>query len=349
MVVTKGMTSILTVAEYAGVSIATVSRVLNGTKNVSPALRARVMTAIEALNYQPNVAAQNLRLQQTQSIGVLLPQLNDFYFGDLAFVLEKAFSKECYSPLFASTESDQAKETACVDVFIRNRVEGAILVPLLPVSRSIPNIRRLIDRGIAVALVDRGTRALKVNQVLADNVQGGIDGMRYLLKLGHKHIGFLDSSVMKASPKAGPGYKRLNGARRAMSEAGLPFRDDLVIVDDLPNVEMGYHGTLQLLKQSPEVTAVFAATDAIAVGALRAAHQLGLNVPRDLSVIGFDDIPLASHVIPRLTTVAQPVERIGRKAAELLLRQIKEPDDSYETVTVATQLVVRESTAPPSR
>ena len=345
------MTSIMAVAEYAGVSIATVSRVLNDTKYVSPAVRARVLEAIGALNYQPSVPARSLRLQQTQSIGVLLPQLNDFYFSNLAFVLEKALSEECYSPLFASTEGDPEKEAACIDLLSRNRVEGAVLVPTLPVSRSKENINRLVDRGVAVVLVDRGLAELNVNQVRSDNFQGGADGMRHLLVLGHRQIGFLDSRTGKESLTHGsghPGHERISGARHAAAEAGLPFREDLVKFEDLPNTEMGYYGTLKLLRECPDVTAIFAITDAIAVGVLRAAYELNMNVPRDLSVLGFDDIPLASHVIPRLTTVAQSVERIGRTAADLLLRQIREPDEPRERIMVATQLVVRESTAPPS-
>ncbi len=122
----------------------------------------------------------------------------------------------------------------------------------------------------------------------------------------------------------------------------------MVISDDLPSTEMGYHGALKLLRQSPEVTAIFATTDAVAVGVLRAAYELNFNVPKDLSVLGFDDIPLASHVIPQLTTVAQSVEEIGRIAADILLHQVQDNDWPCQTMVVPTRLVIRESTAPPS-
>lgn len=346
------MTSITTIAKHAGVSIATVSRVLNKTKYVSPDVQERVLEAVEALKYQPSAPARSLRRQQTQSIGVLLPQLNDFYFSDLAFALEKELSREGYTPLFASTEGDPGKEAACINLLARNRVAGAVLVPTLPVSRSKENIARLVDRGVAVVLVDRGVAELNVNQVRSDNFQGGAEGMRHLLALGHRQIGFLDSRTGKEPLTQGsghPGHDRVSGARHVLAEAGLPFREDLILFDDLPNTELGYHGALQLLRQCPEVTAIFAITDAIAVGVLRAAYELNLNVPRDLSVLGFDDIPLASHVIPRLTTVAQSVEEIGRTAAEVLLRQIQDSDRPCRTVIVPTRLVVRESTAPLSR
>src|SRR5215813_10499239 len=130
------MTSIKAVARYAHVSIATVSRVLNDTKYVSPGVRDRVLEAVQALNYQPNVPARNLRRQHTFSVGILLPQLNDFYFSNLAYALEKSLSAKGYSPLFCSTENDQEKEAGCIDNLIRSRVDGVVLVPSLPASES---------------------------------------------------------------------------------------------------------------------------------------------------------------------------------------------------------------------
>ena len=138
----------------------------------------------------------------------------------------------------------------------------------------------------------------------------------------------------------------MKGAQRAMLERGIPLDPGLVVFDKRDNIEMGYHGGLKLLRQSPHVTAIFALTDAIAVGVLHAAAELGLKVPQDLSVVGFDDILLASHVMPRLTTVAQPVDLIGQKATDLLLQQIQNPELPSEMITLETHLVIRESTAP---
>lgn len=343
------MTSIKIVAKQAGVSIATVSRVLNGTKYVSPDIQAKVLNVVEELNYKPNMPARNLRRQQTQSIGVLVPHLNDFYFCNLAFAIEKVLSGMGFNPMFASTEGDHTKETIAVDNLMQNRVRGAILVPSLPVSHSIPNVRRLMDAGVAVVLVDRGIRSMKVNQVVANNFQGGYDGAHHLIELGHRHIGLLDAGVDALQPKFGPGSERIAGVRQAMADAGLQFdKKDLLLINDPNQSAAGYQGALKMLRESPDITAIFALTDAVAVGVLRAAYELGLNVPRDLSVIGFDDIPLASHVIPRLTTIAQPPNQIGQAAVDLLLREINEPGAQFQTVTVGTQLIVRESSAPPA-
>ena len=344
------MASIKSVAKQAGVSIATVSRVLNGTKYVSPDIRDKVLSVVEELNYKPSIPARNLRRQQTQAVGVLVPHLNDLYFCNLAFAIEQLLSAIGYSPLFASTESNTDKEAICVDNLIQHRVEGAIIVPSLPVSGSVENVERLREAGIAVVLVDRAIPSLQVNQVISNNFQGGYDGARYLIDLGHKHIGMLDAGTDALLPKFGPGSERIAGVRQAMLDAGLEFESrNCIFSDDENQATAGYKGAFTLLRQSPEITAIFALTDACAVGALRAVYELGLNVPRDLSVIGFDDIPLASHAIPRLTTLAQPPHQIGAAAVDLLLREINEPNKQSQTVTVGTQLIVRESTASPAR
>ncbi len=340
------MVSIKTVAEQAQVSIATVSRVLNGTKYVSPDVQKRVMDAVETLRYEPNAPARNLRRQRTQSIGILLPQLNDFFFSTLAYVLEKGLSAEGYSPLFGSTENDHDKEMSAINNLIRYRVDAVVLAPAVPVQNSIAGIERLRDRGIATVVIDRDVPNYDVNQVLSNNEQGGYDGASYLIKLGHQHIGIIDSAMEEVQYDSGPGQERTNGMVRAMHDAGLWFDPTLVVIDRVVNIEMGYRGALRLLRQRPQVTAIFAMTDAIAVGVLRAAFELGLNVPRDLSVMGFDDILLASHVIPRLTSVAQPVDQIAQTVIDLVLRQIEEPDAPTETFILPTELVIRESTAP---
>ncbi len=341
------MTSIKTVAQRAQVSIATVSRVLNGTKYVSPDIKQRVLEAVEALNYHPNAPARNLRRQRTQSIGVLIPQLNDLFFSDLAYVLEKSLFAAGYTPLFCSTENDEEKEMMSVDNFINHRVDGVILIPSVPGSKSVNSVERLLERQIPIVLVDRAMPEFQVNQVIINNQQGGYSAADYLLRLGHRHIGVVDAIGEPARYIGEPGYERTSGVQQAMLAHGVLFDNRLVIMDRLGKMEMGYHGALRLLRQSSHVTAIFALTDAIAVGVLRAASELGLHVPRDLSVIGFDDMVLASHVTPRLTTVAQPIENIGQTATRLLLGQIQASSAPPETVILETKLVIRESTAPP--
>ncbi|MFN8421006.1 MAG: LacI family DNA-binding transcriptional regulator [Anaerolineae bacterium] len=342
------MTSIKAVAEHAQVSIATVSRVLNGTKYVSPDVEKRVLEAIKLLNYQPNAPARNLRQQRTFSIGILLPQLNDIFFGAVAYELEKTFFARGYRPLFCSTENDPEKEAVTINNLIGYRVDGVVSTPAVPVHESLVNIKRILERNIPVVVVDRGIPDLNVSQIMSNHRQGGYDGADYLLRLGHRYIGIIDSMTASAQEVGFPGDERTTGIQQAMHDHGVPFDPKLVVIGHLTNIEMGFQGAMKLLREAPQVTAIFAMTDAIAVGVLRAASELGLKVPQDLSVVGFDDILLASHVIPRLTTVAQPVNKIAQMATDLLLRQIENPDAAPETVRLETQLVIRESTAPPS-
>jgi DNA-binding LacI/PurR family transcriptional regulator len=341
------MSSIKTVAEEANVSIATVSRVLNHTKYVSPDVEKRVLDAVARLNYHPNAPASNLRRQRTLSIGILVPHLNDFFFSNLIAILEKTLSAQGYSPLFCSTENDEEKEAAAVSNLIRYRVDAVIAVPCVPVRKSAHNLKRLIDQNIPVIVVDRPMPDLPVNEVLSNNEQGGYDGADYLLRLGHRHIGIIDSLLNEAHHSGEPGYERMSGIQRAFSDHNIPFAPDLVFIDNIAYIEVGYQGAMRLLRDAPQVTAIFALTDALAIGVLRAAFELGLNVPRDLSVMGFDNISLASHAIPRLTTLAQPVETIGQTITDLLLRQLQTPDQPLERIVLDTKLVIRESTAPP--
>src|SRR5579871_3725077 len=252
------MTSIKTVAQQAQVSIATVSRVLNGTKYVSPDVEKRVLDAISALNYQPNAPARNLRRQQTLSVGVLLPRLNDFFFSDLAYVLEKTLSAAGYNPLFCSTENDEVKEAGLVSNLITHRVDAVILVPSVPVYKSVNSVQRLIDRKLPIVIMDRGMPGFAASQVLSNNEQGAYDATAYLLDLGHRHIGVIDSGTGTAKLAAEPGHERMKGIQRAMDERGIPFDNSLVVFDRFENIEMGYHGAMKLVQEAPHVTAIFA-------------------------------------------------------------------------------------------
>jgi len=171
---------------------------------------------------------------------------------------------------------------------------------------------------------------------------GGYDGARYLLELGHRHIG-----VIGAHEYSGARAQRTRGILQAYADLAPGSTPTLVLTNQLQQFDQGYHNTKQLFQQNPHLTAIFALTDVLAVGALRAASELGLRVPEDLSVIGFDDISLASFVVPPLTTVAQPIYAIGESAARILLRQMDDSNQPTETIKFETELVIRESTAPP--
>jgi LacI family transcriptional regulator len=329
------------VADHAGVSVATVSRVVNKTGYVSLDLQERVQNAMRTLNYRPSALARSLRRQETQTIGILVPQLDQPFFSALVFAVEKTLFSSDYRALICSAEERRDKEDAYIEMLMRQRVDGVILVPT---GQSTDNVRRLLDEGVPVVLVDRDIPNLAINRVLCNNYPGGASAIEHLLALGHRRIGMI----------GGPDYSeaiidRMNGAREALLAAGVEVDPALCITGSMPQFEMGYTMGMQLLDRSDRPTAIFAFNDVIAIGVLHAAAELGLRLPDDLSVIGFDDIPAAAYSIPELTTVAQPIYAMGEQAANLLIRHIRDSDAPVESVKLETQLIIRKSTAPPNR
>ena len=333
------MANIKQVAVKADVSVATVSRVINSSGYVSPELQERVLKAMRELNYELNGPARSLRSQETRIVGVLVPQLDHPFFSALSFGIERTFADHGYNTFICSAEEDSRKEEDYTLMMVRQRVDGVIIGPT---GYSEANLKRLIEQDIPVVLVDRDFPELDVNRVIINNFQGGYDGTKHLLELGHRHIG-----VIGAHEYSGALAQRTQGIFQAFADFDPALQPELVLSNNLQQFEQGYDCAKQLCQQNPDLTAIFALTDVLAVGALRAASELGLRVPQDLSIIGFDNIALASFVVPPLTTVAQPIYAIGETAARILLRQMDDSDQPTETVTFETELLVRESTAPP--
>ncbi len=331
------MVTIRDVAAAAGVSIATVSRVINGTGYVSQSARERVLEAMRSLAYQPNAMAQGLRRQATHSVGVLLPRIHESYFSTLVFAIEKTLFAHGYRALFCNTEEDLAKEQDYIAMLLGQRVDAVVY--FIPAEDRRANVEQLLEHGIPVVLLERALPGVPASQVLVANFDGACQAINYLLELRHHRI-----AVISTGPETIP-TDRIAGARAALERAGLGM--GLHVVQGAPDFETGHAAALRLLAEIPRPTAIFALTDSMAVGVLHAAYELGLRVPDDLSVIGFDDIALASFLIPPLTTVAQPIYSIGETAASILLTQMNDPDLPPQSVTLPTALVIRSSTAPP--
>jgi len=327
------------VAAEARVSIATVSRVINGNRRVSPDLRSRVLSAMDRLGYQPNAIAQGLRRSATRSVGVLIPRIHEPFFSTLAFAIERTLFASDYRGLLCSTEEQPDKERAYVDMLLTQQVDAFIYFPSIAGSQA--NLRRIVERGIPVVLIERSFAELEVSRVLISNFQGGYDGAQHLIALGHTHIGVICANL------ASMPVERLSGAQQALAEAGVDA--EVRIMSRGSDFEAGYEAALDMLQRPGRPTAVFALADSIAVGVLHAAAYLDLRVPEDLSVVGFDNISLAAFVIPPLTTVAQPIYAIGEAAVRILLHQLQDPGAAPETVMLNTELVVRQSTAPCAR
>lgn len=329
------MASIRDVAEHAGVSIATVSHVLNDTRPVSAATTGRVNAAVEALGYRPNRVAKSLRTSRSTTIGMLVPDNANPFFAEMARGVEHAAFDRGYNVMLCNTEGDADKERRYGDALIENRIAGVVLITADRTSRLVDDLHAA---GVPVVVLDRDLDRVDVDAVLPRHHDGAVAATEHLVGVGHRRIGCIASETGGTAAT-----ERLRGFREAIEEAGV---ESVLAFGDF-QYEGGHQAARELLAAPDSPTAIFACNDLMAIGALRAAQELGLAVPNDVSIVGFDDVAQASYTAPALTTVAQPTERIGAIATELLLRRIDDPTATPDQRYVDTELVVRESVAEP--
>lgn len=328
------MSNIREVAMRAGVSITTVSHVVNNTRFVSGDVRTRVLDAIHETNYQPNALARSLRRGKTHTIGLILPDSGNPFFAEIGRAVEgEAFAKG-YSVIFCNTESNLVREDFYLEVLAKKRVDGIILV-----SGGLPTKSLFLahTQQTPLVVVDRDSSDLAIDTVLTDNLGGGLLATRHLINLGHKRIACL-AGASSVSPSA----QRLNGYRQALQESGLPFDETLVRRGDYLAAS-GWANGRELLTMTDRPTAIFACNDMMAIGILRASAELGINVPSDLALVGFDDIELAAYVNPPLTTVAQDKQKIGEIAVSLLVDKIGDEVLKGRREFLQPTLVIRKS------
>ena len=324
------------VAERAGVSVTSVSHVINETRPVSYELRERVLAAMEELGYHPNRLARSLRSGKTHTIGTIVPDSADPFFAEVARGIEDTAFENGYSLILCNSDANLDKEAFYTDVLVEKQVDGILF---LAAGGSTGRILDLQQRGMPVVVVDRELPAAHVDSVVTDNAGGGWSATRHLIDLGHRRIGYI----------AGPSdltlsEYRFTGYRKALKEAGIAV-DESLVVRGAFDFESGYRAARQLLTHSQRPTAIFACNDLMAIGAICAAVELGLRVPEDLSVIGYDDVPLASYSNPPLTTIAQPIYDLGVVAASMLLERLHDPVRPARRIVLDVELQIRRSTA----
>ncbi|MBC7870385.1 MAG: LacI family DNA-binding transcriptional regulator [Chitinophagaceae bacterium] len=335
----KADPTMVEVAKKAGVSVATVSRVVNNSGTVSPKLEQRVLKAMQKLNYHPSTLARSFKKQQTMLIGVLIPILEHPSYSRMASSIEKRLFEQGYRALICNSEEDEQREKEYIEMLLRQRVDGMIINSS---ARDSQSLMVLGENNIPIVLFDRNLKDLRCNKVFCDNSMGGFTGMEHLIQLGHERIG-----VVGAPSHPEPIIRRVLGIRQAMTQYEMPYDPELMVMGDTQLFDMGYNAARQLMALASPPTAIFALTDVTAVGVMHAVAELGYKVPDDISVLGYDDIPIASYIMPPLTTVAQPIVEMGRTAVDLLLRQIEDGDLEPQSAVLETRLVIRSSTAPP--
>lgn len=317
------------------------SRALNDRPGISHDLRARILERARALNYVPNHTARGLATAQTFAIGFFIrekPGMNshaDPFYSEILHGVEQGLSQTDYHVAFAVLNDDALSNPASFRFSRERRVDGMIFAgPDIPS----PFIVAMISSGIPVLLVDNDLAYSRVHSVIADDEGGGYLATRHLIKQGHRAIGMIAGPAEWASSRA-----RVRGYTRAMSETQL---SPCVVHAERTTVDSGYGAFEALIKQAPDITALFAVNDAMAIGAIRAARAAGRQVPADLSVIGFDDVAWASLNDPPLTTIEIPKQQMGVEAARRILSLIDHPDDAPTHLTVSVRLIERQSTLP---
>ena len=324
------------VADLAGVSTATVSRVLNRYPYVAEHTRARVMQAMKRLDYRPSQVARYLRTGVTQILGLIISDIANPYFTSIVRGIEDVAYANGYSLILCNSDEDPAREDMYIHVLLGEQVAGVILSPS---DEDSTTCTVLIEAGIPVVAVDRRLLALDVDTVLVDNVVGAYEAVSHIVGLGHRRVGLIGGPVHIAT-----GRERREGYERALAEHGIGLDEGLLKVGDFRQ-ESGYQKTCELLEMDNPPTAIFVANNLMTLGALNAIHERGLRIPCDVGVVGFDDMPWASSLNPPLTAVAQPTYDLGRVAAELLLERLSDKEREVAEVVLQPNLIVRSSCA----
>lgn len=333
-----GDITIFDVADEAGVSYSTVSRVINNKGNVNPDKRERVLRAMAQLGYVGNASARSLAGGSAHVIGLLVDNLNTSYMGEIIRGIDDALEANNYDLMLYTTHRRKTKESAYVTKLTRNFASGLLLI--LPRNAK-AYLETLHQRRFPHVLVDYQGYNQPVPSIITTNWKGAYDATTYLIELGHRRIGFITGTI-----EFGCAQDRLAAYQAALKDHGLPVDPELIGEGDFLQPQ-GYQCAQELLSLAEPPTAIFASNDVMAFGAMEAARERGLRIPDDLSIVGFDDIPQAAHVHPTLSTVRQPLEEMGHSAATLLLKYIANPLAEIERVELPTELVIRQSCRSP--
>jgi len=329
------------VAKLAKVSKSTVSKVLNEQDGISEKTREKVLATMEKLNYHPSMVAKSLKSRKTKAIGLMLPSITNPVFPTILKGVEDTALENGYVIVFCNSDEKIEKESLYFEIFKNRWVDGIIFSVVTGNKEEESYIRAIYEKGTPVVLIDREIDGYFANVVMIDNKKSAFDATTHLLELNHRKIGCITGPLnIKMFAK------RLQGYRKALAEYGIEFNEDLVKEADL-TIKGGSLAVKELLSQKELPTAIFACNDFMAIGAIKELQRNGLKVPNDVSVIGFDDIPLASLVTPSLTTIAQPLYEMGVEAMNLLMRLMEKKGASRRKILLDTQLVIRDSTSKP--
>ena len=337
-----GQITIKDLARELNISPSTVSRALKNHPDISSETKQLVRELADKLNYQPNTLAMGLRQRKSNTIGVILPQFIHFFFSTVISGIEDVAYSKGYSIIVAQSNEDLEREKLNLQELYHHRVDG-ILMSISRESDSVEHIEAMIDKGIPLVFFDRAHDKIQCSRVLADDFKGAYEATKHLIDLGYTRIAHL----------AGPyaldiTQKRLGGYKKALMDHGLGIDSGLIFFDEKNTNEIyGMEKAIELANKRNGPKAIFANNDMTALGAMKGVRMKGLEVPKDMAIIGFSNWQFTQMVDPPLTTVDQPGFRMGQEAARLLIREIESKDAGFvepETIILDTRLIIRGST-----
>jgi DNA-binding LacI/PurR family transcriptional regulator len=329
----RSRVTIRDVAKYVGVSHQTISRVINNSERVSPETREKVQAAIEELGYRPNAIARSMALGRTSLLACIAPNLTDYTFANIVEGAEAQARELGYFLISASAKNPADFSDAIEQLVASKRVTG-----LLVINPYIDTRYKLLPDSFPMVFVGSNSRERKISSVALDDYKTAYEATHYLIEQGHRNVAMITGPMIEDCSQ-----DRCKGFEQAIRESGLGSDPTMIIEGDW-SATSGHDALMRLAEVDQLPTAVFAQNDRMAIGVIQAARNLGLIIPKDISVIGVDDMPLASYFDPPLTTMKQDIIQIGKEAAKLLVKTIENPDSPKQIQNITAQLVVRNST-----
>ena len=328
------MATIYDVCEKAGVSMATVSRVINGNDIVKKSTRQKVLKAMQSLNYTPNINAQSLASKVTNSVGILVSEISGPVYGPMMSAIEEELRASGKHVFITSGHSDEVREKESIDFLISRNCDALIMHVEAVSDEYLIELNKL---STPFVLMNRSIPCLADNCIILNNFNGGYLAAQHLLDLGHKNIAYISGPSWKSDAQ-----DRLEGHKKALKDSGIKYNKNLSYEGDYSR-ESGITGLDNLLKVKEPFTAVICANDEMAAGAMVKARDEKFDIPAELSIVGYDDINMASYLHPKLTTIRNPVNDIGRMAAKLVLKNVYNKDVDETQTMFEPELIIRDS------
>ncbi|NEW09292.1 LacI family transcriptional regulator [Paenibacillus sp. SYP-B3998] len=323
--------TIYDVAKEAGVSIATISNAIHGKGKMSKERRAHILDIVDRLQYQPSMIASALTGKRTYTIGLLIPDIANPFFAEIARAVENRARQLGYSVIICSTDHNHERVESYIHLLLQKRIDGLVIGTGL---ENVELLAPLLTEAIPVAFIARDCISDAVHKVIVDDYLGGRLAARHLLDRGHRRIAVLSEKH---------NGERVRGFRQALEAEGLELPDELVQTCDY-RIEDGKRAAANWLAHANRPTALFCCNDLSAIGALQAARENGISVPGELSIVSFDNTLLAAVSAPSLTTIAQPIEQMGKLVIDMLVKELQMSTGDKQRIVLSPELIIREST-----